>query len=393
MNILFLFQRFSFKSSTIYLDLAKACVDAGHNVYVVAGTSDDVIENRIVEEQGCKVAYVKLPDQFKAGKIKKGLVQLMMEPLMMRQIKRLLWNEKIDLIAYPTPPITLAGVVGKTKKHYRAKSYLMLKDIFPQNAVDLKMMSDSSIIFKYFKHVEKKLYQVSDVIGCMSPANIEYMKSNNDSAIFDRLTLFPNTVKIQPEKNNAIRLDDDKIRFILGGNLGKPQAIDFILEGIKRLYEEGFDKAEFLIVGDGTEAGRTESYIKDNSIGNVSYHKQLPRNEYEQLLDQQDVGIISLSPEFTIPNFPSRLLSYMQVGKPVLVVTDRVSDIGSVVTTQAKCGFYTSSDNMDEFIKTVKSICERKNELSILGKNGREYLIKNYNVEKSVNLLEKSVRS
>lgn len=395
MNILFLFQRFSFNSSTIYLDLVKECVSKGHGVYVVAGTSEDVCDNRIVEEQGCKVAYVRLPDQFKAGKIKKGMVQLLMEPLIIRQLKRLMWNEKIDLVVYPTPPITFAGVVKRVKKHYGAKSYLMLKDIFPQNAVDLNMMGSSSFIYKYFKGVENRLYQISDIIGCMSPANIKYIEKNTDEAIGNKLTLFPNTVKIQPEiqHDNVENKSDEIIKFVFGGNLGKPQAVDFLLQGIKELSDEDYKKAEFLIIGDGTEAKKTEAFIKDNSLKNVTYHKQLPRREYEELLGKQDVGIISLSSKFTVPNFPSRLLSYMQMSKPVLVVTDRVSDIGDIVTDKAHCGYFAHSDDIDGFKNTIKNICDNCGELEILGKNGREYLIKNYNVEMSVSLLEEALKN
>ena len=86
------------------------------------------------------------------------------------------------MILYSTPPITFCGVVEYFQKRDNAKTYLMLKDIFPQNAVDLGMMKTTGakgLIYKYFRKQEKKLYAISDRIGCMSQANVEYVLKDN----------------------------------------------------------------------------------------------------------------------------------------------------------------------------------------------------------------------
>ena len=390
MNILFLFQRFSFSSKDLYLDLVTACAEAGHKVFVLAGTSENKATDSLVDEGGCSVAYVKLPDQFKAGKIKKGLVQLFIEPIFKRTIKKLLWQERIDIVAYPTPPITLAGVVSMIKKHYGARSYLMLKDIFPQNAVDLGMMAEGSFLHKYFKGVERKLYLESDVIGCMSPANIEYIKNHNPYAA-DRLELFPNTIAITEDTVQAKKPGSEAvISFMLGGNLGKPQGLEFLLKGIKKLDDEGFNDAQFMIVGKGTESAFVKKYIADNALKNVRYLESLPKDEYEELLLGQDVGLISLSEKFTFPNFPSRLLSYMHRAKPVFVVTDEVCDMGKIVTEDAHCGYYAKAGDIEAFAAGVKQICKERSQLFELGKNGRRYLEENYDVRMSVKLLERA---
>ncbi|MBQ3786734.1 MAG: glycosyltransferase family 4 protein [Lachnospiraceae bacterium] len=406
LKFLFLFQKFSFKESTIYLDLVRECALAGHEVYVLAGTSEEVDDTVIHDVDGCHVAYVTLPDQFGCGKIKKGLIQLLIEPRFLHVIYQHFWKKEIDLIVCPTPPITMAGVIAKAKKHYNCKAYLMLKDIFPQNAADLKMMSESSIIFKYFKFIEKKLYSTCEFIGCMSEANVEYMKKHNP-AFSDRLEIFPNTVSIkdlnpdpQPGVKSSAAVESsasaglkDKVRFIIGGNLGQPQALDFILDGISALDKEGFTDAYFTIIGKGTMAQYVEDRIRDEKLSNAVYMSHLGRDEYEKMLDEQDVGILSLCRDFTIPNFPSRLLSYMQKSKPILAVTDKVTDIGKVITKDARCGYFTPSDDLKGFVDTVKKICNEKEELPALGRRGREFLIKNYDVKLSVKLLERSMFS
>ena len=388
MNVLCLFQIFSFKTSTIYLDLVEELRDRGHKVYCLAGTSEPSVPAGVCEEHGVSTVYVQLDNQFSSDKIRKGLIQLTMGQIFYRAVRKNIWNEKIDLIIYPTPPVTFGRLVNRLKNHYKAKSYLMLKDIFPQNAVDLKMMKENSLTHKYFSYLERKLYEASDRIGCMSNANIEYLKSHEPQPDPSKLELFPNTVKIKDilgEYEPELR-EKDRIDFIFGGNLGKPQAIDFLLLCIERL--KGYMKAHFTIIGSGTEQGMVESFIREKKPANLTYIPFLPREEYEKKLADADVGLVILSPDFSIPNYPSRVLSYMRLAKPVLAVTDRVTDIHALVTYEARCGWWCPSDDAASFIEAVEKICERREDLAELGNNGREYLKANFNTGRSVDILE-----
>ena len=96
---------------------------------------------------------------------------LTIEPILNRAIKKYLSDVKIDLVLYPTPPITFANTIAYIKKRDGAYAYLMLKDIFPAGAVDLGALKKTGlkgVIYRYFRKKEKYLYRISDKIGCMS---------------------------------------------------------------------------------------------------------------------------------------------------------------------------------------------------------------------------------
>ncbi len=392
MNVLCLFQKFDLDSSTIYLDLVLALRDKGHRVMIAACSSKEE-GFRLEKREGLECAYVGVPDQFHAGAVKKGLIQLTLGRKLLSAAKRYFWNREVDIIIYPTPPVTLSGILRTLKDHYGALNYLMLKDIFPQNAADLKMMKEGGMLFKYFKMQERKLYRESDIIGCMSPANIEYIRKHEPYLDADKLELFPNTVKVLPEKGSGTETTADKsyVNFIFGGNLGKPQAVDFLLEGILKLKDH--PEARFTFIGSGTEEGRIRSFIEKNSLSNLKLLNELPRREYEKLLRDADIGIVSLSPLFTIPNFPSRILSYMQMSKPVFAVTDKATDMGKLITEEARCGFCCPSDDTEAFTAAVGKIVSEKELLPGYGRRGREYLKEHFNVERSVEILERAVKS
>ena len=49
-----------------------------------------------------------------------------------------------------------------------------------------------SILYHYFRKKEKKLYQISDYIGCMSKANVEYILKHNPEIKQERVEVCPN---------------------------------------------------------------------------------------------------------------------------------------------------------------------------------------------------------
>ena len=137
----------------------------------------------------------------------------------------------------------------------------MMKDIFPQNGVDIGLYSKSSLIYKYFRKKEKKLYKTATKIGCMSKGNVEYLLKHNDFLSKDKLEVFPNTVDTKSIKvlsdNEKTKIrkkygyNKDDVIAIYGGNFGRPQGLDFLLNVIDE-YKDS-KKVKFLLIGKGTE--------------------------------------------------------------------------------------------------------------------------------------------
>ena len=58
------------------------------------------------------------------------------------------------------------------------------------------MFSKRSLIYRLFRKKEKDLYQISDFIGCMSPANVDYVLTHNPEIKADRVEICPNSIKL-----------------------------------------------------------------------------------------------------------------------------------------------------------------------------------------------------
>ncbi len=372
----------------IYTDLLRKFAKHGHSVYVLSSVEarDDEVTG-VIYNNNCTIIRVFTGDIQKTSVIKKGINTLLIEIRYKKAIKRYLSNVKFDLVLYPTPPITFVDVVEFVKNRDSARTYLMLKDIFPQNAVDIGMMQTTGIkglIYKYFRSQEKKLYAISDHIGCMSQANVDYVLKHNpeiDPAIVE---ICPNSIEVLDKSvdkatQDAIRtrygIPLDKKVFVYGGNLGKPQGIPFLIDCLKACKD--IEEAFFLVVGDGTEYHLIEAYVKTEKPKHVKLMQRLPKEDYDTMIGACDVGLIFLDHRFTIPNFPSRLLSYMQAKLPVLACTDPNTDVGKVIV-DGGFGWWCESDDSELLKDTINSIVAF--DAAKMRENSFRYLNKNYSV-------------
>ena len=183
------------------------------------------------------------------------------------------------------------------------------------------MMKKGGILHRMFRKKESQLYEISDRIGCMSPANCKYVLKHNPTVDPSKVEVCPNSM--MPIERLVLSEDErvtlltklgiptDKTIFIYGGNLGKPQGLDFLLKVIEA-NEERKD-SYIVIVGSGTEYPKIARWFENYNPVNSKLISALPKQEYDNLVRACHVGLIFLDPRFTIPNFPSRLLSYLEM--------------------------------------------------------------------------------
>ena len=396
MNILFLSlgNLGDLNERSLYRDLLFFFRDKGHSVFVVCQNSQATEMN---VQFGVPVLKVKTGDMATKNLIKKGISTVVIGNCFVKGIREFLKNTRFDVVMYSTPPITFAKVVRYIKKRDGAKSYLLLKDIFPQNAVDIGMLKKSGVkglLYMHFRRVEKTLYKVSDFIGCMSQANVDYLLKHNPEVSPEKVEICPNSIEVEDKSVTAIEREEmrrkyniplDKKVFIYGGNLGKPQGIPFLIECLKTQLENV--GAYFVVVGNGTEFGKLQTFFDEYKPQNMTLMKSLPKDDYDRLVAACDVGMIFLDHRFTIPNFPSRLLSYMQAKLPVLACTDPNTDVGKVIE-EGNFGVWCESNDTSAFAKAVDKFGDKS-----WGENAFKYLCDNYSVESAyktiMNCMEK----
>lgn len=380
MNVLFLMFVFPDmnKSFNMYTTIVEEFARNGHNVFVIAPASTGD-KTRVKVEKGIKVLRVRTFPLKNIPVWIKGISNLLLPWHFKRAYRQYGQMADYDLIIIPTPPVTLAGLASELKKKYHARVYLILRDIFPQNAVDLGFIRKGSIVYRFFRSTERKLYAIADRIGCMSDANVEYITGNNPEISQTKVHVLEN-FQI-PHVINKLKASElikkygfeNKYVVVFGGNMGKPQQMENVLHLAKQCSE--LPDVIFILLGEGILTGKLRAEISERSISNIRLLDILPKTEYQSLLSICDVGLISLHENFSVPNIPSKSLDYFNVGLPVLASIDRSTDYGQLLN-ESGAGLWSYAGDQEGFKRNFDILYRDKALRKKMGENGRAYFMK-----------------
>lgn len=398
MNILFISIAWpSPGNSNLYSDLMEEFVLHGHRVHVAATHRGAEEQSQdLGEEGGITVLRIPAGKIMKTSRLRKASSLLTLDGKLRKAIHRHFGNERYDLIIAHTPSITMSVLYRGLKKKYGAPLYLLLKDIWPQGSVDHKVFRKYSLPWIFFRIHEKRLYRVADHIGTMSPMGAEYLLSKNPFLSREKVEVCPNSIrparemaaKPGDEIRNKYGIPRDACVFIFSGNLGIGHGLHFLVDAIGALAD--YSKAFFVLGGAGTHYNFLERELAKTSPGNVFLYNWLPREDFEDILATSDVGLILLY-KYTSPQFPSRLLSYLDYSKAVLCAANNETDIGSIVTREG-CGLAVSHGDLEAFTGAVRSLSEQEDLRITMGANGKRLLMDRYTVSHSYDIIIKHVQ-
>lgn len=309
-------------------DLAGELHRQGHDVIVVA-TDEQISTNlQISKEEGITIVRVR------SGKIKTALrpVRLMNESrisqTIWRKAKRFFLDHPCDLIIYYSPTILFGSLVKKLKALYSCKSYLILRDIFPQWALDAGVLK-KGLLYRYFKRKERVNYEAANYIGVESPGNLAYFSKAGLDKKFQLEVLY-NWTSLSEEKHDISNFRSqlglrNKVVFFYGGNIGVAQDMDNIIRLAIHFRDES--EAYFLLVGDGSEVRRLKSVIHKKGLTNIAIHPPLDQKQYQAMLSEFDIGLISLDRNLKTNNLPGKMLGYMSHAMPILASINPENDL------------------------------------------------------------------
>lgn len=313
-------------------DLGVEMHRQGHQVTVLTPSEHNLSELELTSEDGLLVVRVKNGRLKGASRIQRALHEVGLSNTLWEKGKDFFRANPCDLIVYYSPSIFFGDLVNKLKKLWDCPAYLILRDIFPQWAVDAGVMSKGPAYY-FFRWKEFQQYRAANIIGVQSPANLKYFSEQSPGGKFNLEVLYnwtePNEAPSPSfEHRNRLGLQN-KVVFFYGGNIGVAQDMDNIIRLAAHLRQE--PRAHFLLVGEGSEVERLNALIQNLGLKNIQLLPAVGQKEYLEMLAEFDVGLISLDRRLRTQNFPGKLLGYMSCGKPLLCSINPGNDLKAMV--------------------------------------------------------------
>lgn len=378
-------------SAKLVHDLGGELRSRGHEVAVLAPSEAIREKVQVSTEDGLRIVRVRTGKIKGANLIARGWREARLSSNLWSGAKDFFKANPCDGIIFYSPSIFFGELVTKLKKLWKAPAYLILRDIFPQWAVDAGVLK-KGVAYKYFRHKEMEQYDAADVIAVQTPANLEYFAEQFPEKKYRLEVLFNWTPLEEPgivktDYRNKLGLGDKTV-FFFGGNIGVAQDMDNII----RLAESvnGQSNAFFLLVGEGSEVPRLQKLIEEKNLKNVVILPAVNQQEYLGMLSEFDVGLISLDKRLSTQNVPGKLMGYMQYSKPVLASVNGGNDLKHILD-EAEAG-YCLLNGDDEGLKSAAArLAEDPALRKRLGENSRRLLEKTFAVSSAAEQILKAL--
>ena len=340
-------------------DLSIEFVRQGHEVVVITPSSEIINPYLLSEMDKVQVLILKAPKIKDIGYFRRAIGEYFMPFIMIRHLKRnsLIDNNLDGIITY-APSIFLGPLANMLKKKNNCKNYLILRDIFPQWAVDVGLLSNYGLPYYFLKRVERYLYSTADIIGVQTPANLKYF---NENVVYrtGHIEVLQNWLAVNKSKTCHIVIGKTKLKgrkiFVYAGNMGVAQGLSVFIDLADSLSTQ--KSIGFLFVGRGNAVVSLRQAVKVRGLDNILIYDEIEPQEIHALYQQCDVGIISLDKRHKTHNIPGKFLSYMQSGLPVLAAINSGNDLEHIIITN-KVGCGSTNHSVDVLKKLVEEIVE-----------------------------------
>jgi glycosyltransferase involved in cell wall biosynthesis len=333
-------------------DLSLEFAAQGHETTVLIAAPELEENFKIEMWQGVRIVRLKTPRTKDIGYVRRTLGEFLMPYSMLRNLRcSPVGVERWDGVVWYSPTIFLGPIVAALKKASGCRGYLIIRDIFPEWAVDMGLMG-RGLPYRFFRAVADYQYSVADTIGVQTPGNLAYFE---DGVRGQRrnVEVLQNWLGPAPTLACSIEVAKTSLAgrkvFVYAGNMGVAQSMDILLDLAERMKSRS--DVGFLFVGRGSDAKRLAELARSRCLDNVLFHDEIHPDEIPGLYAQCHVGLVALDPRHKSHNIPGKFLTYMQAGLPVLANINRGNDLAGLIR-QENVG-YVSEDNSLQTLQTL----------------------------------------
>lgn len=378
----------------MFHELACEFIKQGHDVIVITPGLPNQNKKLLKETfDGVNVWRFRAGPRRGVSKLRRAINESMLSVNAWHAIKHDVKKAPFDLCVNYSPTIFFGLLMAKFKNKFDTYIYLVLRDMFPQWVIDEGMITEDSLIAKYFRYFEHINYKASHTIGLMSKANIDYFSSINPQ--YTRTEILLNWASLSPFKSDSYSIDirkeyhlKDKVIFFYGGNIGHAQDMANLVRLANSL--KCYTDAHFLFVGQGDEFDLINTLKAKFNLQNVTILPSVNQTLYKEILLQVDIGLFSLAKTHKAHNFPGKLLGYMVQSLPILGSVNTGNDLINYIRDSESGFAYVNGD--DEALTngaiTLLNDIELRRKMGI---NSYELLKSKFSVEQAAQKLISSM--
>jgi glycosyltransferase involved in cell wall biosynthesis len=306
-------------------------------------------------------------------------------------------NRFDKIFVFEISPITVGLPAVVLKKKYNIPIYFWVLDLWPESVFAASNINKSRFLVYFLEKIVRFIYNNSHLI-LISSQSFKNSIVNKDVSP-DKIKYFPNwaeDVFLSYNENLSVEMPKfpEGFNILYAGNIGEAQDFENIFEGISECSKYIFPKkVNWIFIGDGRKRSWLENEIKNRNLGNnVFYWGSFKMEEVPYFFIKADVLFVSLKKDEIFKlTVPAKVQTYMAAKKPILAM---MSGEGKDIIEEANCGFVAESGEPKRISSLVHKLISMKGkELKLLGENGYQFYLANFNKSKLISKLEEWLKS
>ena len=341
-------------------DLVREFIRQGHELTVLLPSQEQKGDWELDSFDGARVLRLSAPKTKDVGYARRTFAEWRMPYAMSRNLRKSpLAQERWEGVLWYSPSIFHGPLVRAVKRNSECPAYLIIRDIFPEWAVDLGLMRPG-LAYQFFKAIARQQYEAADTIGVQSPGNLGYFESWHSEKPGRQLEVLPNWLSPPANDKCPIRIDATPLAgrkiFVYAGNMGVAQGLDILVDLADRMTNRA--DVGFLFVGRGSEADRLKVITEQRGLDNVLFHPEIDPDHIPDLYSQCSVGLVALDPRHKSHNIPGKFLTYIQSGLPVLANVNQGNDLAQLIR-ETDVGEACETNDLAELERHARALLNR----------------------------------
>lgn len=293
-------------------------------------------------------------------------------------------KDKSDVLFVASTPPIQGAMAACVKKITHIPIVYNLQDIFPDSLVSTGLASKNSWLWKIGRKIENFTYANADKIIVISEGFKQNIMAKGVPE--NKIEVVYNWVDEQavihvPRENNILferyQLDPSKFYITYCGNIGMTQNMDLLLDIAQDL--SFIVDLHFVLIGDGAYRKNVEQKIKELQIANISLLPFQPYEDISHVFSLGDIGLVISKPGVGENSVPSKTWSIMSAEQAIIANFDE-NELKNIIE-ENHCGIFTKAGDKKALSDAILYLYKNREICSMMGKNGRNYILKNLTKE------------
>lgn len=285
-----------------------------------------------------------------------------------------------DLVLCVTPPIQSAVVGALLARRWRVPLLLLVKDLPLEAALSVGMMRPGRV-HRAGEWLERRAYALADRIVVINP---RFQRSLSRQGVpGGKVAVIPDWVDLEeirprpPEPDMRALLGSENGEFVVlhAGSMGEKQGLGVAVDAARIAEREG--PVRLALIGDGPQRRALEEMIRGGGIGNVRLLPLQAGSTFGRMLSAADALLLSQRADVLDSVAPSKLLTYMAAGRPILAAAHPES-VAADLVTEAGCGVIVRPEAPEALADAMRALSGDPDLRRTLGLAGRRFVERHF---------------